>query len=595
MEVSFVRFVWAVAAFVLAAVLIGAGIAQRTVFLGPKTQSEAISITGDAAYVLIDGAVLTSHDGAQTLRVQQDGTIFAAYGRTSDLEAWLTTSAYTHVTVEGDVIGSETIAAQTPLADDVVAPSPVGSDLWLDEFQQDDVLITPLQLPEDMSLLIATDGVEPAPHDISVTWPTGVTTPWAGPLIVGGCILLLVGLVLYALGVRNARRARGPRRRGLPMVVTEPIDLAIEEADKGVISATPTRRQLSRGTRPLLALPALGVSALLFAGCSADAWPQLGASPTPTPTESIVVPEDQGSPAVTEAQAARILQLVSDQVAAADEAADPAAAALRLSGTALQTRETDYKLRDVKDHEALPAIPGTPLEVLLPEAFDGWPRTFFAVVAGGDEKADVILSVTQDDPWSPYKVNAEAELVSGPSLNLAPSYVGAIAIDPDSPFLVLPPAQLAAAYADLLTNGDDSEYADLFDAAGDTFRTLIADNRVERLKAFNETGAETGKLTFSAAAGDADPIALATLDSGAIVAVTVTETDKVTPTDDDAVIKVTDNPTVKTLTGVTQSAEGFTTTWADQLFFFVPAQSSNQRIQLLGYSSALLSAEELKK
>ena len=52
------RFVWAVAAFVLAAVMIGAGIAQRTVFQGPKSETVAISVSEDAPYLLIDGAVL---------------------------------------------------------------------------------------------------------------------------------------------------------------------------------------------------------------------------------------------------------------------------------------------------------------------------------------------------------------------------------------------------------------------------------------------------------------------------------------------------------------------------------------------------------
>jgi hypothetical protein len=70
-----VRFVWAVAAFVLAALMIGAGIAQRTIFEGPKTESQAIEVAGDAPYVLIDGSVLTSHDGSQNLRVQEDGTL----------------------------------------------------------------------------------------------------------------------------------------------------------------------------------------------------------------------------------------------------------------------------------------------------------------------------------------------------------------------------------------------------------------------------------------------------------------------------------------------------------------------------------------
>ena len=585
------RFVWAVTAFVLAALMIGAGIAQRTVFQGPKTQSQAISVTGDAPYVLIDGAVLNSHDGSQTLRVQEDGTIFAAYGRTADLEAWLTPSDYTHITEDDGEIASEAVSAKNPSAAGSEPISPVGSDLWLDEFQQDDVLITPLQLPADMSLLVATDGVEPAPGSLSLTWPTGATTPWAGSLIVGGSILLLGGIVLYILGVRHARRSRGPRRKGLPLPVTEPIDLSVEEADKGVISATPSRRQLGPGRRRMVVVPAVAVSALLFAGCSADAWPQFGSTPTASPSPSVVVPDDQGSPVVTQAQAERILARVSEGVAAADEAKDPAAAALRLTGPALATRETAYTLKDVPDAPVPAAVPASPVRVVLPEAYDQWPRTFFAVVETGTTTADVIMSLTQADPWSPYKLTNESELVADASLNLAPTYVGAVAIDPESPFLTLPPNEVAAAYADIITNGDASTYADLFDASSDPFRTLVAQNRAERMDAFNQTAAQTGTLTFSASAGAEEPISLATLDSGAIVAVTVNETDTVVPTNTDAVIKLDNNPLVQTLTGVTQSSTGFTTTYLDQLFFFVPSQSSSKRIQLLGYSSAILDAK----
>lgn len=52
------RFVWAVVAFVLAAVLIGAGIAQRTIFMGPDTQKTQVEISEPAPFVLIDGDVL---------------------------------------------------------------------------------------------------------------------------------------------------------------------------------------------------------------------------------------------------------------------------------------------------------------------------------------------------------------------------------------------------------------------------------------------------------------------------------------------------------------------------------------------------------
>ena len=117
---------------------------------------------------------------------------------------------------------------------------------------------------------------------------------------------MAIGIILYILGIRHVRRSRGPRRKGLPLPVTEPIDLAVEGEDKGVISASkPTRRALSGGRRSLVVIPAVAVSALLFTGCSADAWPELAGTPTPTPTASVIVSEGQQAPAVTEAQAER--------------------------------------------------------------------------------------------------------------------------------------------------------------------------------------------------------------------------------------------------------------------------------------------------
>lgn len=594
------RFVWAVAAFVLATLMIGAGIAQRTVLQGAKTESQTIEISEPVPFILIDGSVLNSHDGAQTLRAQGDGTIFAAYGRTADMTAWLAPSAYAQVRLgdEGE-IASTVVTAPAPLeGEEARVLDPAGSDLWLDQFQQEDLLITPLQLPADMSLLVATDGRAPAPTDLTVTWPTGATTPWAGPLIVGGATLMLVGIVLYVLGLRHVRRSRGPRRKGLPLPVTEPIDLSAEAADKGVITAAPTRRQLSRGARAFAVVPVVAVSALLFSGCAPDAWPQFSGSPTPSPTDSVIVPEGQ-VPAVTQTQAERILSRISAHVATADEEMDAAAAAARLDGPALAARETNYTLREtLKDHATLGEIPAKPLRILLPESYDGWPRTFLAVVEDRDDKTATIMIVTQQDAWADYKLTHMARLAAGAPLpELAPWYVGAKQVQPDSPFLVMAPDQVAAAYADVLDNGDESPFAAAFDTATDSFRTQVAADRAARLEAFNKTGAKTGKVTFAATAGGQAPVALATLESGAIIAVTVEESETVTPTDEDAVIKVSDeeNPVVKTLTGVSQSSTGFTTTYADQLFFYVPAQGSNERIQFLGYGSNILSAKVVKK
>lgn len=600
------RFVWAVAAFVLATVMIGAGIAQRTVLLGPKTYTQALEVEESAPYVLIDGSVLQSHSGSQTLRAQGSGEIFAAYGRTDDLRAWLSRADYVEVTASGGEIASRLVPASPAPSDDADSAAegeplvPAGSDLWIDEFQQEDVLITPLKLPADMSVVVASDGVAAAPTDISITWPTGVTTPWAGPLILGGGIMLAIGIVLYILGVRHARRSRGPRRKGIPMAHTEPIDLSETQEGKGVISSSPSRRQLSSGRRGFVVLPALAVTVALATGCSADAWPQLAPSPTPTPTETIIVPEGQDDPpAVTEPQAERILGRISERVAKADEKNSPKIASTRLDGAALAARTTNYKLRKkLDDVEPLPEIPTQALKILLPEAFEGWPRTFFAVVEDPDTSVATIMSVTQQDAWSPYKLSYTANLVADATLNVAPPYLGALLVQPDNRFLLIPPQDLAAAYADVLDKGEKSEYAPLFDEETDSFRALVAENRAQRVEQFNKTGEKTGKIAFTAAAGSEPPVAMATLDSGAIVAVTVYEHDSVTPTNEDAVIKVDGkpgNPVVRTLTGVSQSSTGFTTTYSDQLFFFVPAQSSTERIRFLGYSSDILSAKVVKK
>lgn len=624
------RFVWAVAAFVLAAVMIGAGIAQRTIFQGPKTETANIAVEGNSAFLLIDGAVLNQLPGTQTLRAQGEGQIFASYGRTADMQDWLSDSRYTSVTLtgEGEVVSElvkptpvEPVAPDEgdPATDDATDPepeattdalegtadavdaatatpgrSPVGSDLWLDEYQESDILIAPLQLPEEMSVLIAADGTAPAPARVTVTWPLQTTTPWAGPLIVGGGIVLAVGVFLYILGIRHVRRSRGPRRKGLPLPVTEPIDITIDDPDKGVISSGgPTRRSVAAGRRAFAVLPVVAVSALLFSGCSADAWPQLGGTPTPTPTATVIAPEGQQAPAVTKAQAERILSRVAETVAEADAAMDGDLAETRLEGAALAARDTNYKLRSaITDYKAPAPILAKPLEVILPQAYDGWPRSVIAVANDEASKTASIMVMTQQDAWSDYKVSYIGSLEASTTLpELAPYYIGAAQVEPDSPFLMLAPENVAAAYADIINKGEESEFYDLFEAEGDHLRESIAADRQRRLDDFNKTGDKTGSLTFSASPGAQTPFALATVESGAIVAVNIDEIDTAKPTDADAVIKAENSPAVKTLAGADKSATGFTTTFSDQVFFYVPGPGSDEKIRLLGYSSDILDAK----
>ncbi|WP_431277005.1 hypothetical protein [Leifsonia poae] len=85
------RFVLAIVAFVVAAVMIAVGIAQRTVFAPLSQVAMSATVKGDPRYIVIDGAVLNAHPGQQTLAVSgsTSKTQVVAYGRTADVKAWL--------------------------------------------------------------------------------------------------------------------------------------------------------------------------------------------------------------------------------------------------------------------------------------------------------------------------------------------------------------------------------------------------------------------------------------------------------------------------------------------------------------------------
>ncbi|PRB11016.1 hypothetical protein CQ047_06030, partial [Microbacterium sp. MYb72] len=68
--------------------------------LGPDSQQTTVKVEEPAPFVMLDGDVLRQHPGMQTLIVQGGGDIFAAYGRTADMKAWLADTSYNHVTVQ---------------------------------------------------------------------------------------------------------------------------------------------------------------------------------------------------------------------------------------------------------------------------------------------------------------------------------------------------------------------------------------------------------------------------------------------------------------------------------------------------------------
>ncbi|MFD5225360.1 glycosyl transferase [Microbacterium sp. NPDC058342] len=619
------RFVWAVVAFVLATVLIGAGIAQRTIFMGPSEQRMEVTVDQPTPYVLVDADVLRAHTGLQTLMVRGEGDIVVAYGRTDDMTAWLSDTSYDLVTLDrtGDPETSRVEAAQPPAeGGETSGRSPVGSDLWLDEFADQDALVAEMQLTAGNSVLIARDGTQPAPDDILVSWALDTRTPWAGPLMAAGALLLAAGLVLYVLAIRYQRRGRGPRRKGPgPLPETQPISLPerarIEagaepgpenDSEPTDSPATPDRpgdagaqqRTASHPRRLALALPALALTAVIATGCSADSWPQFGAAtPTPTPTPSVVAPENQKPPVVTEKQGARIVADIAGTLEKADADLDADLASTRLSGDALAGRKTEYILRDkIAERDTVLALPLGKVRILLPEATGGWPRTVLALTASEDDdtKPPVVLTMTQTDPWSNYRVSSIAEMPASSTFpDVAPAWLGTTRVPEESAFLSLAPAELADAFSDFVDAGDKSEFSGRFDEVSQKLAEAIRDSRAAVVKKAADAGAsKTSKATFAMTPADDEPLSMATLDSGAVVTVNVIDTQTVKPTNSDAVIRFGGDEQAKALTGVKESAKGYVTAYGMQLFFAVPAQGSNEQIRLLAYHQDLLSVKVIK-
>lgn len=610
------RFVLAIVAFVLAAVLIGFGIAQRTVFLEPSTRSLSATVEGEAAYTVIDSSALSAYPGNQTIQVSGSDTSFLAYGRTADIEAWIGNDAHAVVSApeedeeESDRLTSTVIEQVEPagtaggdgtttVPETETVTNPAGSDLWLEEFTGTSSLTHTLNLPEGISVIVASDGTAPAPSDISISWASDNSTPWAGPLLVGGAALLFIGLVLYILALLHLRRSRRPRRN----VPRGPRMPRLPRASRPrALKAGDSAGERRPNSRPMIAVvPMLLVSGMLLSGCSAEFWPaapknaatSTSATPTPTP-----VPTDESGTAtevppaaVTVPQLERIVTGIATLAADADATLNADKIATRFTGTALEQRLTNYKIRAVDPAVAAPPAVGTPpLSVTLPQQSESWPRVVMAIMQEDDTTVPpTTLILRQESPRAKYLVEYMIGLeANAEPPQVAPATIGAPAIAPDSKLLMLPPDQVAAAYADVLLQGEASPSYALFQVEGDEFLAQFVKSRTDRTAEL----AVTATLAFETAAGPGRTVALATNDSGAIVAVNVNETETVTVIAGEATVTPS-GASSKALSGITSSAKGLQNVLSDQLLFYVPAAGSTDKITLLGSTQGIISSAEL--
>jgi hypothetical protein len=613
-----VRFVIAIVAFVLAAAAIGLGVAQRTILAGPASVSSSI-VTGSAPLTVIDAATLNANAGTQSIEVAGSGDIVLAYGRTADVLAWVGDASYNEVGWDAETgeLTTSVVAGSESAAD---LPTIAGSDLWLREFTGTDVLTRKINAPDGISVIIAAypsataDGTTPAeeapaadapaadapaatdetavgeaetadepsaPLDLSITWPLDNSAPASGPLVVGGIVLLLVGLGAFLWALVHARGGSGPRRTR-PKLPKRPKPPQLKPPKRRAAAPTPELEPARAGSgrrRAFVAAGMLAAGALLLAGCTpTPAAP--GTSPTPAfETEPV---------AVTTGQFEGILAEAASTVADADEARDATLAAERLTGPALALRTANYTIRGNDSAVApLAAIPSEIVEVMLPEQTETWPRRVFAVARAEGVQA-VALTLIQESPRENYKIAYAMTLIESMP-NVAPAELGSSALPPGNNLGLIAPDALAAAYGDVLIKGDDSEFADLFQADGDSLREAIGVDYKATRRSQLPTSAT---IEFTNGPGQEEPVAFLTNDSGQIVSLILDDVETVKPVEAGAAV----NPKgqVKALSGKTASTRGIVATYGLQILFYVPPLSAtDQKIVVLGYAQGLVSATEI--
>ncbi|HAM27341.1 MAG TPA: hypothetical protein DCP11_11765 [Microbacteriaceae bacterium] len=576
--------------FVIAFGMIAYGIAQRTILAEPDSITASTVVSDDATVSVISSKTLKALDGRQSVTIGGPGRVFAAYGRTEDVLAWVGDASYNRIGINS---AKTALTSKLVSGSETKVPDPRGSDLWLDEYSRSNSLNFFVNVPDDISIVVVSDGTKPAPNRFSISWPLDNRTPWSGPLIVGGGILLLIGLGIYLWAFTHLRRSRGPRRK-TPKMPKVPKQRGYKPRKTGTVAAKGGRRSNAR--RMVAIVPILLVGTVALSGCSPELWPEFmtggsSASATPTPTPTLPAGEKLQAPAVTLPQLKKIVAKVSVAAAKADAAIDPGMLKSRFEGPALELRTANYAIRKV-DSTAQPAavIPAGEVNVTLPQQSNTWPRTVFTVVIPSDKTvAPVALVLVQATPRANFKVDYATALEAGAKLpDVAPANVGAPRLKPGTKLLAMAPSDVALAYGDILEKGTESKFSKDFDLKNDALIGLIG---FEARKALQAKVPATAAMTFANSDGPGDSIALGSNNAGAIVAVYLNETVTVKPVEAGA--SVNPEGAVKSLSGITGTTKGTVAVYGDQLLFYVPPASSKNKIVLLGFATGLVSAKEL--
>ncbi len=635
------RFVLAISALVLSGIMLVLGIGQVTFLAGPHQVSYTEQFDTPNGLAVIDAEQFDAVSGQANLVLQGEGAVIAI-GHSRDVQAWVAPFAHAEVQTNAKdrSLDFQSVAEDTAAAKEyaelieaepgkkIVAPTPFGSDLWLEQRGEDPTSSESATGSQSVRLPVSLEAGETALVSVaepssaarlSIEWVQDRRTPWAGPLLVGGGALALIGALLYLLAVDHDRRGLGPRRgrkgplQGIRNVFSPSAkrraaktpDTSSETAAEQTIGEKKnSRNALSRrAIAPVLVITA----GLALSGCSPSYWPDFSA-PEEAPAAT-TGPENTAAPVpVAAAQISRIVSDIAAVAGKSDDALDVAGLETRFTGDAFAERKANYTIRKaVSDYEVVvPRITSEELGYQLVQSTESWPRTVFVVVASeaeetapaeGDTAApatdgspSLALIMTQQSPHENFLVSRTIALRGGITMpEAAPAEEGTALLADDLQTLRLAPAEVGAAYAAVLAGGTGVEQAKEFNLEGDSLIERSGAAWVSQSAQAAAAGGSGINYSVAAAQSDADIVSLSTGVGGAFVTNTVLETRTEAPAEGSR-WRPTVPKSLTALSGLEGQQEKLVSVVAHQLLFFVPSKDSKEKIQLLGYTSDLVSA-----
>jgi hypothetical protein len=306
----------------------------------------------------------------------------------------------------------------------------------------------------------------------------------------------------------------------------------------------------------------------LLAGCAQEL-------PTPKPEAPVA------AAVVTQSQEREILDKVASVVGKVDKASEADTLGSRLSGPALDIRETQLKVAAARGDKApLTDLTMQMQQVILPSDQE-WPRSSFAItVQPKDLTTPVLMAFDQATARDQYKLWGWVRLLPGVTMpRFAEADLGSAAVPENDGSLKTSPKDAIKQYASVLTVDKDSRYNDNF--ADDDLRQFFRDYGKLQVDAINKE--ECGGAFEVAYEPTKDPVkAVRTADGGALVMAAMISKETITANEEGCEIGPP-TETTQALWGDADVTNVVEVNYQDMVAMYVPPKGSDNQISLVGY------------